>query len=40
MLNDKCGQFGKILRLEDKGNGSVLLTFNNEWEAERAMSIL
>lgn len=40
MLNEKCNEFGDVQRLEDKGNGSVLIVYSNEWEAEGAISIL
>lgn len=40
MLNDKCREFGDVQNIEDKGNGTVVVTFANEWDAERAISIL
>lgn len=40
MLSEKCNEFGDVQRVEDKGNGSVLVVYNSEWEAENALSIL
>lgn len=40
MLTEKCNEFGNVQRIEDKGSGTVLVIYGNEWEAERAISIL
>lgn len=40
MLTEKCNEFGDVQRVEDKGNGSVLVIYSSDWEAENAFSIL
>lgn len=40
MLSEKCNEFGDVQRVEDKGNGSVLVVYSTDWEAENAFSIL
>lgn len=40
MLHEKFTEFGDIHGFEEKGHGSVLITYGSDWQAERAIKNL
>ncbi|XP_028135169.1 heterogeneous nuclear ribonucleoprotein M [Diabrotica virgifera virgifera] len=40
LLNEKCQEFGDVQGFETKGQGSVLLTYASDWQAEKAIKNL
>lgn len=40
MLHDKFSEFGDVQHFEEKGTGAMLVMYGNEWQAEKAISIL
>lgn len=40
LLNEKFSEFGDVQGFEEKGHGSVLVTYGSDWQAERAIKNL
>lgn len=40
LLQDKLNEFGEVSYWEEKGTGSYLVVYANEWQAERAIKNL
>lgn len=40
MLHEKFTEFGEVHGFEEKGHGSVLITYGSDWQAERAIKNL
>ncbi|XP_072377131.1 uncharacterized protein [Diabrotica undecimpunctata] len=40
LLNEKCQEFGDVQGFDTKGQGSVLLTYASDWQAEKAIKNL
>lgn len=40
IMHEKLNEFGDVKFLEEKGQGSMLVIYGNEWDAEQAYSIL
>lgn len=40
MLHEKFTEFGDVHGFEEKGHGSVLITYGSDWQAERAIKNL